>query len=192
VIMVLDVEGVEVDLTAGAITSPRCAGSLRPWSSASVRPIRQLDGSIRLVRPRRARCASCGSTQVLLPADCLPRCGDATEVVGAALVAKAAGRGYRSIAAELHRAPATVRRWLRRVRGPHVEWLRRRGVEHAYRLDPELLGDLPVEHSELGDALSALGAAVHAWHRRLDRHARGWTLIGMFTAGRLLLPQPAS
>jgi hypothetical protein len=89
VIVVLDVERVEADLARGAITCPRCAASLRPWSWASPRRIRQLDGSIRLVRPRRARCASCRRTQVLLPASCLPRCGDATEVVGAALVAKA-------------------------------------------------------------------------------------------------------
>jgi hypothetical protein len=192
VIVVLDVERVEADLARGVITCPRCAGSLRPWSWASPRRIRQLDGSTRLVRPRRARCGSCRSTHVLLPASCLPRCGDATDVVGAALIAKAHGRGYRSIAAALHRPPATVRRWLRRARGRQVHWLRRQGVDQTFRLDPDLLSDLPAETSDLADALSALAAAVHAWRRRFNRPAEAWTLIGMFTRGRLLLPAPAS
>jgi hypothetical protein len=190
--MVLDVDRVEADLARGSIACPRCAGSLRPWSWAPARRIRQLDGSTILVRPRRARCVSCGSTQVLLPASCLPRCSDATEVVGAALVAKARGLGYRSIAAELHRPPATVRRWLRRVRGTHLQWLRRQGVEHTAELDPDLLNDLPVETSDLAHALTALAASVHAWRRRFNRHAKAWTLIGVFTRGRLLLPAPAS
>ena len=47
--------------------------------------------------PRRARCAGCGRTAVL-PAWCVPRRADAGEVSGAALVAKAAGAGYRRIA----------------------------------------------------------------------------------------------
>jgi len=192
VIVVLDVDRVEADLARGSIACPRCTGSLRPWSWAPARRIRQLDGSTLLVRPRRARCASCRCTQVLLPASCLPRCGDAAEVVGAALVAKARGRGYRSIAAELRRPPATVRRWLRRVRGNHVRWLRRQGVEHTRRLDPDLLGDLPVETSDLADALTALAASVHAWRRRFNRHAEAWMLIGVYTRGRLLLPAPAS
>jgi hypothetical protein len=79
---------------------------------------------------------SCRGTQVLLPASCLPRCGDATAVVGAVLAAKAAGRGHRSIAADLSRPPSTVRRWLRRTRGRHAQWLRGQGVEHASRLAP--------------------------------------------------------
>lgn len=34
------------------------------------------------------------------------------EVIGAALLTKAKGRGWRRIAAELGRPPSTVRRWL--------------------------------------------------------------------------------
>jgi hypothetical protein len=75
------------------------------------------------------RCASCPTAHVLLPAWCLPRRADAGEVIGAALVAKADGHGYRSIAARLDRRSSTVRAWLRRTRGGHVAWLRRRGVE---------------------------------------------------------------
>ena len=189
-IVVLDEDQAEADLAAGMIGCPRCAGSLRPWSWAPVRRIRELDGSIRSVRPRRAWCTSCGSTQVLLPASCQPRRADATEVVGAALVAKARGRGHRTIARDLDRPPTTVRRWLRRVRGPHVEWLRRRGIDHASRLDPAVLTDVAVQPTELGDALAALAAAVCAYRRRFTRAAEAWPLIGAFTGGRLLLPSP--
>jgi hypothetical protein len=190
VIVVLDEDQAETDLAAGVIGCPRCTGSLRPWSWAPARRIRQLDGSTRLVRPRRGRCASCGSTQVLLPASCQPRRADATEVIGAALVAKARGRGYRTIARDLDRPPATVRGWLRRVRGPHVEWLRRRGIDHASRLEPEVLNDVATEPTKLGDALAALAAAVLAYRRRFTRAADAWPLIGAFTGGGLLLPSP--
>ncbi len=190
-IMVLDAGQAEVDLAAGVLACPRCGGALRPWSWAAARPVRRLDGSIWRVRPRRARCRACGSTQVLLPAGCLPRRGDAAEVVGAALLAKAGGAGHRAIAAELGRPPATVRRWLRAVRGRHAAWLRAQGVEHAHRLDPETLADLPAQPSALGDALAALGTAVGACRRRLHSHAPAWALITMFTRGRLLWPAPA-
>ena len=189
-IVVLDEDQAEADLAAGMIGCPRCTGSLRPWSWASARRIRELDGSTRLVRPRRARCTSCRSTQVLLPASCQPRRADATEVIGAALVAKACGRGYRTIARDLDRPPATVRRWLRRVRGHHLGWLRRRGIDHASRLDPAVLNDVVDQPTELGDALAALAAAVCAYRRRFTRAADPWPLIGAFTSGRLLLPSP--
>jgi hypothetical protein len=190
VIVVLDEDQAETDLAAGVIGCPRCTGSLRPWSWAPARRIRQLDGSTRLLRPRRARCTSCRSTQVLLPASCQPRRADATAVIGAALLAKAQGRGYRTIARDLDRPPATVRRWLRRVRGPHVQWLRRRGIDHAARLDPEVLNDVAVQPTELGDALTALAAAVGAYRRQFARAPGAWPLVGAFTGGRLLLPSP--
>ncbi len=191
-IIVLDTDRTETDLAAGRLACPRCGGSLRAWSWARARGVRQLDGSTRLVRPRRTRCGSCRSTQVLLPAGLLPRRADAAEAIGAALLAKARGVGYRAIAVDLQRPPSTVRRWLRRVRGEHVGWLRRQGIEQACRFDPEVISDLPVQSTELGDALVALAAAVHAIRRRLARHAEAWTLIGVFTGGRLLGPTPAT
>jgi hypothetical protein len=45
---------------------------------------------------------SCGSTHVLLAADCVRRRRDGVEVIGAALVAKAAGHGHRRAARELN------------------------------------------------------------------------------------------
>jgi len=190
VIIVLDPDRVEADLAAGGLPCPCCGGSLRAWSWARGRRIRQLDGSTRLVRPRRARCGSCRRTQVLLPADLVPRRADGAEVIGAALLAKARGAGYRAIAAGLRRPPSTVRRWLRRVRGTQVGWLRRRGIEHAVRFDPDVIGDLPVQPTELGDALVALAGAVWAYRRRFARPARVWALIGVFTGGLLLGPTP--
>lgn len=192
-IIVLDTEQAEQDLTAGRLACPSCAGTLRPWSWAPVRLIRQYDGSTRPVRPRRARCGSCHTTRVLLPASCQPRLADATEVVGAALAAKAAGLGYRRIAAQLARPASTVRRWLRRARTDrHIAGLYARGVAHIDRYDPEILSaGLPAQPTRLGDALQALAAAAYAYRRRVNRHADGWALIGAFTAGRLLAPGPS-
>ncbi|MEU0157142.1 hypothetical protein [Micromonospora fulviviridis] len=76
VIIVVDVEGIDADLAAGAVACPRCGTPLRPWSYARTRTIRQLDGSGLRVRPRRARCPSCGQTQVLLARfDAAAACG---------------------------------------------------------------------------------------------------------------------
>jgi transposase-like protein len=189
IVVVAEPGQVETDLAAGVLACPRCGGVLRPWAHAASRPVRQLDGSTQAVRPHRARCAACRTTQVLLPGSLLPRRADTTEVIGAALLAKAAGRGWRRIAVELGRPPSTVRRWLRAARGPHLGWLYRQGTEHAVRLDPEVLAaGLDPQPTALGDALVALAAAVAAWRRRFTRHARAWTLIGVFTRGRLLTP----
>lgn len=187
-IIVLDAEQADIDLVAGALTCPRCAASLRPWSWAPIRRVRQRDGSTQLVRPRRARCTGCQATQVLLPASCLPRRADAIEVIGAALLARAQGQGYRTIARDLDRPATTVRRWLRAARGDHIEWLRREGVQRAFHLDQDVLVELGAQAKALGDALCALAAAIVAWRRRFARHAEAWTLIGAFTAGRLLAP----
>lgn len=188
-IVVAEPDQVETDLAAGVLACPHCGGVLRPWAYAASRPVRQLDGATRILRPRRARCTDCRATQVLLPGWVLPRRADATEVIGAALLAKAAGRGWRRIAAELGRPPSTVRRWLRAARGSHPGWLYRQGISHAAQLHPEVLtGGLAPQPTALGDALVALAAAVAAWRHRFARHAAAWTLIGVFTRGQLLTP----
>jgi hypothetical protein len=51
-----------------------------------------LDG-VRLLRPRRACCHACETTQVLLAAFSVPRWRDGAEVIGQALLAKAQGDG---------------------------------------------------------------------------------------------------
>lgn len=191
-IVVLDCERTEADLTAGRLACPACGGRLRPWGRARLRSVRLRDGSSRRVRPRRVRCRVCRATQVLLPSWCQPRLADATEVIGAALAAQVRGHGCRRIAADLDRPASTVRRWLRRARDPgHQQWLRRVGVERVYALDQEILaaGLLP-QPTLLGDALETLAAAVVAWRRRTGQAREGWALIGMFTSGRLLAAAP--
>lgn len=187
-IIVAEPDQVDTDLTAGRLACPHCRSSLRPWAHARPRRVRQLDGSTRTVRPRRARCSRCRTTHVLLPGSLLPRRADATEVIGAALLAKSRGMGWRRISADLRRPPATVRRWLRAARGNHLTWLRRQGVRQAAQLHPEVLADLDPQPTDLGDALLALAAAVAAWQHRFARHAEAWTLIGVFSRGRLLTP----
>lgn len=86
-------------------------------------------------RPRRSRCSGCGSTHVLLAADCRRRRRDGVEVIGAALVARAAGHGHRRAARELNVHPSTVRGWLRRFRAG-AEANRSFFTALAHSLDP--------------------------------------------------------
>ena len=94
---------------------PRCRGRLRPFGHGRTRTVRGLGADTLRVTPRRARCGDCGVTQILLPATLTVRRADSTEVIGAALAAKAGGAGFRAIAAALARPVSTVRSWLRRV-----------------------------------------------------------------------------
>jgi hypothetical protein len=84
-----------------------------------------------------------------------------------------------------------VRRWLRQVRGRHVDWLRRRGLAAAHRLDPDVLAGLAEQPTALGDAVQALAGAVRAYRRRFEHHAEPWPLINILVGGRLLTPVPA-
>ena len=110
----------EQQLLAGALGCPTCPGTLRPHGWARRRTVRG-PGACRLVAtPRRARCGDCSRTHVILPGELVPRRADAAEVIGAALVAKACGDGWRTIADRCGRPPSTVRRWMRAPprRGP--------------------------------------------------------------------------
>ncbi len=148
---------VESRLAAGLVGCPSCAGVLRPWGWA--RP-RRVGGIAGVLRPRRARCAGCLVTQVLLPVTVLLRRAYGAEVIGAAVSARAAGRGHRRIGVELGVPAATVRGWLRvtagRLDAVRV-WLlqvaQRAGVDIAVA---EALG------SPWRDLLAALGAATAA------------------------------
>jgi hypothetical protein len=126
VIIVAEPDQVDADLTGGRLPCPRCGGRLQPWAHTTTRRVRQLDGSTQTVRPRRAHCTTCRTTHILLPGNLLPRRADTAEVIGAALLAKTHGHGWRLIAADLGRPPATGRRWLRAARGAHLAWLRNR------------------------------------------------------------------
>ena len=178
------------DLAAGALTCPGCGGTLRPWGHARPRRVRDLATTVAL-RPRRARCSTCRVTHVLLPGTVLPRRADATAVIGTALLASARGTGHRQIAAELHRPAVTVRRWLRAVRGEHLEWLRTAAVERLAVLDRDVISTLAPTGSQLGDALNAVAAAALTTQARFAPHTGIWDLVAAVTRWRLL-PLPSS
>lgn len=115
VLMVGSDEGeVERELVAGGLACAACGGMLRPWGFARWR-VQRGGGGVQLRRrPRRSICAGCGATHVLLAVDGFVRRRDLAEVIGEALVAKAAGAGFRRIARRLGVPPDTVRGWLRR------------------------------------------------------------------------------
>ena len=126
---------VEQDLTAGVLGCPGCDGVLGRWGFARRRRLRDLAGWVE-VRPRRGRCRGCRSTHVLLPGVALLRRVDLARVIGQALLAKAAGRGHRQVAAELGVPATTVRGWLRRL-AERAELVRAHFTRLAGWLDPQ-------------------------------------------------------
>jgi hypothetical protein len=187
VIVVLEEAQARRELAAGRLPCPGCGGRLSPWGHARARPVRHPGGQRSWVRPRRACCAGCGATHVLLAAAVLPRRADRVESVGAALLAAADGRGHRPIAAALGLPPDTVRGWLRRAR-QRAGWLRALAMRQAFELDP-VLGPVVPRRSRLADAVEALGLAVAALTRWLGVLAASpWQVIAALTGGRLLAP----
>ena len=159
------------------------------WAAAALglRPAKsraRMRGTRLMVRPRRGRCSSCAATQVLLPADLVPRHADTVQVVTTALLAAHAGVGHRAIATDLGVPADTVRRWLRRVTA-RAGWLYEQAVRWAHEHDP-LPPPIQPTGSSLGDALSAIGHAVMAIRLRLGVTATPWQLIGRITEGQLL------
>ena len=142
-----------------------CGGSFKLWGYARTRVIRDGGAVRRLLRPRRIRCSGCRVTHVLLPAVFVARRADSAQVILAALLAKASGRGHRPIAADLRLPPGTVRGWLRRA-SANAEPVRARAMRFAVEADP-LLGPIEPAGTVLGDALEAVGVAAAAVRRRL-------------------------
>lgn len=175
-------ELVEADLVAGRLACPGCGDRLRPWGSARERELRRRAGSRRF-RPRRAICAGCGTTHVLLAEHGLARRRDAVADIGAALVAKAAGKGHRLIAASLGVPATTVRGWLRRF-GALAEAIRAHFTRWAVALDP-MLGAIEPAGSAFADAVEAIGMAAAAAVRRLAPRP-AWSLASVLTGGALL------
>ena len=178
---------VESRLTDGQLDCPGCQGVLAPWGWARPRRVRGV-GSL---RPRRARCAGCLVTHVLLPVTVLLRRADAVEVIGAALTARAAGFGHRRIAVWLGVPASTVRGWLRRwtarlgaVRVHFTVVARLAGVDQAV---PKALG------SPWRDVLAAVGAAAAAVTARFGTSGvigpvTAWQVASASSGGRLLSP----
>lgn len=184
-----DVSQVELRLAAGLLVCPDCGGRLRGWGYARPRELREEGGSRWGCRPRRAICAGCARTHVLLPVRALLRRADLGEVIGAALGLASAGRGHRWIAQRLGRPDATVRGWLRRFRS-RVEELRSGFTALLVGVDP--LAVLPEPAATgLGDAVAAIVAAAVAVVRRWGGAVSGlsaWELTAAVTSGRLLAP----
>lgn len=178
---------VESRLVSGCIECPGCSAALRPWGWARARGVCGLPR----LRPRRARCPGCSVTHVLLPVTVLVRRAYAVEVIGAALVARAAGSGHRVIGAGLDVPPATVRGWLRvagtrleAVRGHLLQVAARAGVDRSV---PRALG------CPWRDLLAALGAATVALTGRFGSvgvagPVTPWQVAAACSVGRLLAP----
>jgi Homeodomain-like domain-containing protein len=180
-----DAGEVERRLTGSGLACPGCRGRLRPWGHGRARVVRD-DGEVRWrFRPRRARCAGCGVTHVLLPVTVLVRRADMVAVIGAALVWAAAGWGHRRMAERLGRSASTVRGWLRRFRrraGP----LREAFTGLLCGLDAGPLLPAPAG-SDVADAVAAIVAAAGAVARRWAVLAVSpWLVAAAVTSGRLL------
>lgn len=181
---VVDPALAEADLAAGRLACPSCNGVLRQWGHAGTRRIRDLGAATLSITPRRARCADCGATQVLLPGP-VPAAaggqhrGDRHRVDGQRC------RDWR-IAAQLHRPVSTVRRWVRSVSPAHAERLRVAATDWLVRLDPEAIARLAPARIGLGDALAALAAAATAARARVATTAPAWALFARFAGWQLL------
>jgi hypothetical protein len=125
-------------------------------------------------------------THVLLPAVLLLRRADLAVVIGAALVAKARGWGYRRIAVGLGRPAGTVRGWLRRF-GGRVEAVRAvfTVVLRAVAVDPVM--PAPADDG-WADAMAAIGAAAAAASGRFVATVPVWPWVVAVSGGRLLAP----
>lgn len=179
-----DPAGVDGLLRAGLLRCPACTGRLGPWGHARSRSVREEHGQVRF-RPRRTRCVGCGGTHVLLAASMLVRRADGVVVIGAALLAKAAGAGHRTIAVATGRPAGTVRGWLRRF-GRRAEGLRVLFTGLLHALDPAA-GSLLPTGSGFGDALAAVGAAAAASSRLLGPRCP-WQFASSASGGLLLGP----
>jgi hypothetical protein len=183
-----DAEGVEARLRSGLLGCPACSGMLAAWGFGRLRWLRSTGGRVRL-RPRRSRCGGCGRTHVLLPVIALSRRADVASVIGAALTAKAAGRGHRWIAGVLGRPAATVRGWLRRF-AQRVALLRQAFTVLAVQTDADTPPPAPAG-SPFGDAVAAVIAAAAAITRRWGSVVSvlsAWEVAAAVTNGRLLAP----
>ncbi len=162
-----DSAGVEGLLSAGRLGCPGCGGRLRGWGHARSRVVRGEDGIGWRLRPRRARCAGCRRTHVLLPVSVLARRADVVSVIGAALAGAAAGLGHRPIAELLGRPAALL-----------------------CALDPDPQLPEPAG-SQVADAVAAILAAAGAVARRWGRGAlvlSAWELAAAVSGARLLAP----
>lgn len=169
---------VESQLEAGQLACPSCGGLLGPWGWARQRQLGR-DRQRRRVTPRRSRCRSCRATHVLLPVFALLRRQDLVELIGRAVVARAAGDGQRPIAAAVGVARSTLRGWLSRL-VERAARIRAHFTRWALWADPSLAGIEPAG-TAVGDAVTAIVAAAQAVGA-----TSVWRFASAATGGRLL------
>jgi hypothetical protein len=185
------VEDVDDWLRAGRLSCPDCAGVLAPWGRARPRRVRLTVASMatELITPRRGRCEGCGRTHVLAPVSTLGRRADGVDVVGAALLGRAEGLGYRRVAARVGRPVSTVRGWLSRMVS-NAEGVRVAFTLLRHRVDDDP-GPLLPAGSGLADAVAAIGAGVAAVRRTWGTAVvvlSAWQVASALTVGQLLAP----
>ena len=158
----------ERQLRSGGLRCPECGQRLAPWGHAALRFVRPAAAMVERIRPRRAICSSpagCGRSHVLLPRFWLGRRVDAVAVIWAALLARAAGWGWRRITAAAGRPASTVRGWLSRF-DAHAEPIR---VGFA-RLERHVNAGADMDRlapaaSRVADAVAQIGSACAAVRR---------------------------
>jgi hypothetical protein len=119
----------------------------------------------------------------------LSRRADVVDVIGAALLARARGWGYRRVAALVGRPISTVRGWLGRLaaNAEQVFAVLTRLV-HGLEVDPAPAGPAG---SAFADAVAAVGAGAAAVRRRFGVAVvvvSAWRVAAALTHGRLLAP----
>jgi hypothetical protein len=177
-----DKADVEADLVEGRLGCPNCQVGLRPWGYGVEREVRHFERSERR-HLRRTICKPCATTHVLVPEDTLLRRRDSVEVIGAALTAKAEGKGHRRIALTLGRPASTVRGWLRAF-SVRAEAIREHFVRRAYTIDPNH-DDRSAGGSTFADAVDAIGVLGIVAVRRFGPRP-AWSLASFVTGGGLL------
>ena len=161
-----------------------------------MRFVRQATAVVERVRPRRAICSSpagCGRSHVLLPRFCLGRRVDAVVVIWAALLARAAGWGWRRITAAAGRPASTVRGWLSRF-GVHAELIR----DGFARLERQVNAGTDMDRlapaaSRVAEAVAQIGSACAAVRRAVGRavfEVSSAELVAVCSGGWLLAVQP--
>jgi hypothetical protein len=195
---------VESQLAGGGLACPwaGCGGVLRRWWFAEARAVEVgLGGRGERVslRPRRARCGSCGRTQTLLAAGFVARRMDSGEVIGRALELSARGLGCRRIAAVLGRPESTARGWVAGAKRAAVPVgvlaaalavsLAGDAASVSPGSAPGPLGRYAAAGMALAAALAALwGAAPPRWFDALTSACGCWPL----DVGRAAQREPAS
>ena len=120
---------------------------------------------------------------MLISTDTLLRRRDEVGVIGAALVAKAAGVGHRRVAVLSGVPVSTARGWLRRF-AANAERVRVLFSVLAHDLDP-MLAPIAAMATAVGDAVEAIGVAARAASLRLGP-VDAWLFASAASSGRLL------